>query len=433
MPDGTGVLPAGSGIGLWPLALALAPLTAFFLVLSALLERSGPIRLRHWAEEAGGRLLAVYEDPARFEVFRFLLNLGARLSLLTLLLALVSELGGVSLSLGVVGGFLAVVLLATGIELLNRSLVGSDPEPVLRQLTGAYRAVLWLARPLVRLLAPLVPLRRSDDGGLDGDEEGEVSAEEIEAFIDVGKREGIIEGAEEDLVRSVVDFGDTLVRSVMTPRTEMVCAPVGSTLDELADLFLLSKHSRIPLHEGSIDQVVGLLHIRDLLAGLRSDPRPSAAALAKPAFVVPETKPLSELLKELQSRHVQLAMVVDEHGGIAGLVTIEDLVEQIVGDIIDEHEELPSLYEVLATGGFRLDGRAPVDVLEDLFHLDVADEPSETVGGLVFSALGTVPEIGDAVVVHGLRFVVMAVDQRRVSRVEVSRATDAEVAAEGVE
>jgi putative hemolysin len=428
MPDG-GSLPAAAGAlspSLLLPVLVLAPLSALFLVLSALLERSGPIRLRAWAEEAGGRLLATYDDPGRFEVFRFLVNLTGRTSLLLLLLLLVAWRGGVGLSLEVVLGFLAVVVLAAGIEVLNRAVVGRDPEPVLRRLTVAYRIAHVVFSPFLVLFAPLTPQRRqgveSELAGEDDDEE--ISEEEIEAFIDVGKREGILEGKEEELVRGVVDFGDTLVRSVMTPRTEMICAPVESSLDQLAELFVVSKHSRIPLFSGTIDQVVGVLHIRDLLEGLRASPRPAAAALAKAPHVVPESKPLGELLGELQARHVQLAMVVDEHGGIAGLVTIEDLVEQIVGDIADEHEELPPVYEVLPTGGFRLDGLAPLDVLEDLFGVDLEEEESETVGGLVFGTLGTVPREGDEVVLHGLRFRVVHVDQRRATRVDVARAGD---------
>lgn len=423
MPDG-GSLPAAAGAmspSLLLPVLALAPLSALFLVLSALLERSGPIRLRAWAEEAGGRLLATYDDPGRFEAFRFLVNLTARTSLLLLLLLLVSWRGGVGLSPEVIAGFLAVVVLAAGIEVLNRAVVGRDPEPVLRKLTLAYRAVHAVLSPLVALLAPLTPQRRlGDEPEVYDEDAAEVSEEEIEAFIDVGKREGILEGKEEDLLRGVVDFGDTLVRSVMTPRTEMICAPVESTLDELADLFVASKHSRIPLFAGTIDQVVGVLHIRDLLEGLRCRPQPHAAALAKQPHVVPESKSLSELLTELQARHVQLALVVDEHGGIAGLVTIEDLVEQIVGDIVDEHEQLPPLFEVLPGGGFRLDGLAPLDLLEDLFGVDLEEEESETVGGLVFGHLGTVPREGDEVELHGLRFRVVHVDQRRATRVDVN-------------
>lgn len=402
------------------LVIALAPASALSLVLSALLERSGPIRLRHWAEEAGGQIRSVYDDTARFEVLRFLLNLGARLLLLALLLVLLGLFGQLEITLGGLSVFLVVVVLAAAIELLNRSLVGHDPEPVLRRLTGIYRGVVFFLRPLLSMFASLVPRRRGDDSSADDDEE-EISEEEIEAFIDVGKREGILEGPEEQLVRGVVDFSDTLVRSVMTPRTEMIAAPVESSLEQLADLFVDSRHTRLPLYAGSVDQVVGILHIRDLLAGLRTSPRTTALELAKTPFVVPETKPLSELLTELQSRHLQLALVVDEYGGISGLVTIEDLLEQIVGDIVDEHEELPQLYEVLDNGRFRLDGRAPVDVLEDLFGIDTTEDESETVGGLVFTALGTVPNEGDVVEVHGLRFVVVGVDQRRVSRVEVAR------------
>jgi CBS domain containing-hemolysin-like protein len=397
------------------LALGLA-LCGSVLVAAALLERSGPIRLRHWAEEAGGRLRWLYERPRAFEVFRFLLSSGARLLLLALLAGVAGWLDG----LGVRrpwGVALAVVFaVVVVVELANRALVAPHPEPVLRRLTGLYRVIAAVLLPAVVLLRPLFPFRRERD-----EEEGEVTDEEIEAFIDVGKREGILEPQQEDMVWGVVDFGDTLVKSVMTPRTDLICAPVETRLDELADLFVESKHSRLPLYEGSVDNMVGILHLRDLLAGLRQTPRPGAFALAKPPTFVPETKPLFELLKELQTRHQQLAMVVDEHGAIAGLVTIEDLLEEIVGDIVDEHEDLPPLYEALPDGSWRLDGRAPVDVLDDLFGLDLSQLPFETVGGLVFSALGTLPKNSDTVELHGLRFTVETTDQRRVRTLRVER------------
>lgn len=416
----------GAAVAVVLLLVVAAAVVGTALVASALLERSGPIRLRHWADEAEGRLAKLYARPSAFESYRFLLSSGARLLLLALLVgcAHALALAGAPWPMGL--ALAIVAALAAAVELVNRTVAGPDPEPMLRRMTLVYRATEILFTPLLALVAPFFPARREREDG----EESEVTAEEIDAFIDVGKREGILEPQQEEMVRGVVDFGDTLVRSVMTPRTDLVLAPVETRLGEIADLFVTSRHSRLPLYEGSVDNVVGVLHIRDLLQGLRATPAPSALSLAKPPMFVPETKPLFELLQELQSRHLQLAVVVDEHGAVAGLVTIEDLLEEIVGDIVDEHEDLPPLYEALADGAWRLDGRAPVDVLDDLFGLDVSELPHETVGGLVFSALGTLPKNQDTVELHDLRFTVETTDQRRVRTVRVERLPPAVEAAD---
>jgi CBS domain containing-hemolysin-like protein len=405
------------GYLLWLGVALLLLLSGLLAALASLLERSGSIRRRHWADESGGRLHRLSDSPLHLAAFRYLLSFLARLAPLVLFVALFRMLRNGWAALAVVAIWLALV------EGLNRVLVGRDPESALRRLTGSYRVALALLAPLVRLLAPLlggaVTDRRED--------EDEVSEEEIEAFIDVGTREGILDPGEDDLIMRVIDFGEALVKSVLTPRTDMVAAPSDSSLEALADLFLEAKHTRIPLYRESVDQVVGVLHIRELLAGLRSPAPPSAADLAMPAYVVPETKPLNELLREFQVSRQQLAIVVDEFGGTVGVVTVEDLLEEIVGEIVDEHEEVPQSSLELPDGSWKLDGATPVDTLHMLFGVDVGDEPVETVGGLVFSRLGYLPEVGQRIEAFGLDLVVRRVEGRRIKSVIVRlAATDTE-------
>ncbi|MFN7940813.1 MAG: hemolysin family protein [Thermoanaerobaculia bacterium] len=401
-----------------PLLLAALPVLA---VLTALIERSGPIRMRHWVEEAGGRLRTLYAEPRRFEAFRYLLNLVAKLAPLVLFLALVAVLERFQVESRFLPALLAVALAMALSELLSRSFLGRDAERALRRFTWAYRVALAVLMPLVLLLTPIVPRRPPHGGGEAEKDEDEASEEEIEAFIDVGTREGILEPDERDLVWGVVDFGDTQVKSVMTPRVDLVCAPAGSSLDELADLFVGSSHSRLPLYRESIDQVVGVLHLRDLLAGLRADPRPTAESLVQPPFFVPETKPLGDLLREFQARRQQMAIVLDEYGGTAGLVTVEDLVEEIVGEINDEHDESEPENQVLPDGSLLVDGRVHVETLDEVFGFSMEDGLSETVGGLVSSLLGYVPKAGESVVHDGLRFTVERADDRRILALRVRR------------
>jgi len=423
--DGVFLPPAALG---WILTLFL-PAGVLTAVLSTLLERSGPIRLRQWAEDAGGSLRRLYDAPVRFGVFRFLLSLLSRLIPIVLVLALAQVLQMWSRMFPFLWSFGFVVLLVAFIEAGNRALLARDPGRALDVLTRFYRVALFLLAPFVTLLAPLVPSSR-----LERDEnEEEATDEEIEAFIDVGTREGILEPEQGEWLWSIVDFRDTQVRSVMTPRIDMVCAPVESSLETLADRFVESGHSRIPLYEDSIDHVVGILHIRDVLRSLRLPEAPPARELIKPPLFIPETKVLGELLKELQARFQQVAIVVDEYGGTAGMVTVEDLIEEIVGEIMDEHEALVAELEPLEDGGWRLDGRAHIELLDELFKVEVENPEYETVAGLIFNSLGRVPQVGESVETLGLRFTVEAVADRRIQTVRVERAPESSVDADETE
>jgi len=399
----------------------LAPLAA---LLTALVERSGPIRLRHWVEESGGRLRALAERPARFEVFRYLLNLMAKLVPLALLgaLARLLETGGWPSPWWTAGATVALIVALT--ELASRSLVGRDPEEGLRRMTWIYRGALALLTPLIAALAPLVP-KAALESETPSPADDEASEEEVEAFIDVGTREGILEPEDRDLVWGVVDFGDTQVRSVMTPRVDIVAARIDEPLDRLAEVFVRSSFSRLPLYRESVDQVVGILHIRDLLAASRRSPQPPAAEIAKPPMLVPETKLLGELLKEMQKRRQQMAIVINEFGGTEGLVTVEDLIEEIVGEIEDEHDEGVPENTLLPDGSLVIDGRAALATLDEFFSWRPEEEPSETVGGLVSGLFGYVPQAGESVEHDGLRFDVEKADERRILALRVRRTEDA--------
>lgn len=414
------------------LGLAVGALGAFAAgVLAALLERSGPIRLHHWADEAAGRLQRLYESPSRFRLFLFLLSSLAKLLPVVLVAALwLGPVGGDRRSATIALGAVSLLVLVT--ELVNRRLLAGDREAHLRRLTPVYRGLAFSLWPLILIVDAVTPKGREveQESRESRPPDDEASDEEIEAFIRVGSREGILEPEEEDLVLRIVDFGDAVVRKVMTPRIDIVATDVHTGLDDLVEKILSSKHSRLPVFEESIDDIVGIVHIRDVLENCRRpQPRP-LGELVNSAGFVPETKPLNELLREFQERHQQMAIVVDEYGGTAGLVTVEDLLEEIVGEIADEHE-VPALESRrLADGTWLLPGGTHLDELDDLFGVEIEDAPYETVGGLIFSTVGAVPEIGDTVAVHGLEFTVESVDDRRIQTVRV---TQREAAEEGHE
>jgi len=389
-------------------------------VLAAIIDRSGPIRLGHWAEEAGGRLRTLYGQPARFELFRALLSWSAGVALLIGVVAIWSlaiARAWTVQSLLLIAALIGLLLFAG--EILSRGLVARDPEGALRRFTPLFRVAHLLARPAIVILRPLLPvaaIRRRDEELPD-----EATSEEIEAFLSVGEREGILEPGEEEMVRGIVDLGETEVRSVMVPRIDMITAPPGEAAHQLADLFLESGHSRLPLYDEDADQVVGVLHLRHLLKGLRSQPVPPIPTLSRPPFLVQETDRLDDLLSEMQKRHEQIAIVLDEYGGTAGLVTVEDLLEEIVGEIRDEYDAPEQQPEELGPGRWQLAGATPLSDMEDLFEMEIVDTSAATVAGLVLERLGRIPVVGAIVDIQDLRLTVERVRHRRIRSVRIER------------
>jgi CBS domain containing-hemolysin-like protein len=326
---------------------------------------------------------------------------------------------------GLESGAAAAVALALPIVLVvaARSVVRPLSEDT---ATVLLRSVRPLASPLVGLMVRVSPEASAPPAE---DEEEEASEAEIQAYLEAGEAAGIFEGDEGEIVESLVDFFDTVVREVMTPRTEMIAVADTDSYRELLEVFAKTHKSRIPVYHETIDRITGVVHVKNLVKhGLRGA-EPCVADLARDCLVVPESKELGELLRDFQQERQQLAIVVDEYGGTSGLVTLEDILEEIVGEIQDELDprEPPDCQE-LSPGVYRLQGRAPLEVLEEVFGIEVAEDDMDTVGGLVFARHGTVPAAGTEVAdePHGLHFNVDEMDERRIVSVTVRRADELE-------
>ena len=256
-----------------------------------------------------------------------------------------------------------------------------------------------------------------------------ISSEELRLIIEQGGEQGILEAEEEQMIHAVIELGDQRVHEVMVPRIAMVTLTADATIGEAIDIIVAEGHSRIPVYEGSVDEIVGIVYAKDLLPFLKSnapEPPQLRSLLRTPVFV-PESMTVDDLLHELQRRKVHIAIVLDEYGGTAGLVTIEDLLEEIVGEIQDEYDEEEPMIVKLSDDEARVDGRASVDDLAEIFetHVPLEDEDEyDTVGGLIYHRIGGVPKPGDQVSVDGLTLTVETTDGRRVSKVLVVRSRD---------
>jgi CBS domain containing-hemolysin-like protein len=308
--------------------------------------------------------------------------------------------------------------------------VALDLAPRLVSAFGKNRVIkLFLpAFPLLRLLAtPLLAFSRDllekEEQREDKEEEREASDEEIETFIDEATEEGIIDIGENELLRNVVEFGDTLVREIMTPRVDMVCIRKDATIDNLKDLIIREKYSRIPVYKDRLDNMEGTVMAKDIIE--YSDEKHKGQpieALIRPVAFVPESMPVADLLKEFQKVKQKLAIVVDEHGGVSGLVTMEDVVEEIVGEIQDEYDTEES--EIAENGplDFTVSGATEVEELEELFDVELANDDFITVGGLMTHALGRLPMKGDTLAVQGLILEVIEADQKKVRKLRIRKA-----------
>ncbi len=245
---------------------------------------------------------------------------------------------------------------------------------------------------------------------------------EMEDLIEEGTAEGVLNEDEEEMLLSVLSFRKTRVREVMVPRTEMATVEVDEPLEELVRTMVEEGHSRLPVYEEVVDHVVGFVTARDVLRFWgRPPPHPPLGEIVRPAYFVPETMSLESLLREFRRRKAHMAIAVDEYGGVSGLVTLEDVLEEIVGDIHDEYDEdAPAFRE--APDGLRVDARADIERLEEHLGLELdGDRGYETVGGLVFHALGHVPKPGESFRYQGLEVTVVDADKRRVKEVKIRR------------
>jgi putative hemolysin len=377
------------------------------------LDRLSSIKLRGLLEEHPERA-RILSGPGEIEIIRTTTKVLVQILLLAGLLTVVSgfQTFGVEPAWAWGGGVFLAGWLVSEVVLLKLG-GAADPERTVARLLPVVTAASWLLLPLA------IPVRKIFNARAAPKIETEATDQEVQAYIDVGRQEGILEKEEEKLLLSIVDFGDTRVREVMTPRTDIVWIDVASSLTVLADLFVESKYSRIPVVRGSIDTIVGIVHVKDTLQSIRAGGSRPIADLVREAYFVPETKKVSELLREFQRRHLWMAIVVDEYGGVSGLVTVEDLLEEIVGEISDEHEDEREEISPAGEQAYSVSGKVNIAKVQELFGRGPEEEEFTTLGGFLAARLGHIPRPGEVHREADLLFTVEEADRRRVHRVRI--------------
>ena len=418
------------------LALLLLIVLSLLATVDMAFAQLSDVRLRRLIGENGDKpepRSKVFLQQALENRPRFSFALSAMIQILLVVVAVLIT----SLSLTIfpeprlvlVGLFAGLILAGIFRQLIPLFISTRNPEGTLLFLLPVVRPffpiMAFIADPFQRLFDRS---RRKDQVADDGEEEEENDdSGDLQALIDVGEAEGILEEEEGELIHSIIEFGDTRVSEVMAPRPDIVALPVTATVREARDVILESKYSRLPVYRDQIDNVEGMIYVRDLLlswAEGREDE--NIKPLIRSVFFVPETKPVAELLEEMQKAHVQLAMVIDEYGGICGLVTVEDILEEIVGEIEDEDiagEELEEIVEG-KDGNYEVLASTEIGKIERLFDMEIEADDFTTIAGLVINESGKVPAVGEVLTIRGLEVEVLEADERRILRLRVRKAQE---------
>jgi len=319
----------------------------------------------------------------------------------------------------------ALVLLIIA-EIAPKTLAARYADRLVLIVAGPISALMRIFTPLIRVLSLVATALVRPFGGHITPRAPLVTQEQLRFLVQVGEEEGVIEQEEREMIHSVFEFGDTVVREVMRPRVDISAVPADATLNRALALMTERGHSRLPVYEGTIDHVLGVVYIRDLIPALRHGRLDQPVSeLKRPPFFVPESKKVDELFKEMQQRKVSVAIVLDEYGGTAGLVTVEDLLEEIVGEIQDEYDLEEKPIQLVGDRTAVVNARVHLDEVNELLGVRLPQDEVDTVAGLVYSLFGRVPAPGETFALPGIELRVEKTLGQRITRVRITRTTPA--------
>jgi len=422
------------------LILVLILLTGFFAMAEIALVSVRRTRIRQLAEEGNPKAQTVQrllESPTTFmatvQIGVTLLGLFASAAAaVTLAEPLAHALARVGIGIiarndtgiavFIVTLAVAFVTLVVG-EITPKSIGLLHAEKIALTLAGPVRFLSWLFLPAVKVISFASDILVKPFGGHVRFSAPILTEEELKMLVEAGEEEGVLEEEEKEMIHSIFEFTDTVARQVMVPRIDMKCMDVTASIDDLLELIVKCGHSRIPVYEENVDKIIGVVHAKDLLPVLREQrPNVEIKHVMRPAYFIPENKKVDELLADFKLSKIQMAVVRDEYGGTAGLVTIEDLLEEIVGEIQDEYDFEEKLIDCIDDNTCLVSARTSIDDLNEQMEIDLPEEEDyETVGGFVFGLFGRQPVEGEAISYHEIEFVVEKTDGGRVHKIRVTK------------
>ena len=408
--------------------VVLSIFAVLFSVVEVLINRLSRNEILNIAETGGPQheiLTSLLRYPQRFSATIIVAKSILIVCIVVLLLALFDFN---SLRDRIIGAFLAILLIVVVMELLPKNYVQGSSENSTISALRFVHAVYWVLYPLVKPLSLLGYLGVQTLGGkIRTEQDGSVSPEDLEALENVGNSQDILEEEEREMISRILDLPDKVVREIMVPRTDVTCLDVSSPKEIVLQTAMESRHSRIPVYEEQIDRIIGLLHVKDLLDGWAEDQPLDLRSIAtdRPPLFTPESKKISDLFRELRANKQHMAIVVDEYGGTAGIVTLEDIIEEIVGEIQDEYDfDEQEEFIPLAENTYSVDARMSLIDFNEQLETQIESENADTIGGFIFDHLGRVPDQDNQFSYQGLTFTIVEADERRIHRIRIQRLED---------
>ncbi len=410
----------------------LRTLIGFFILLmisalsslaeSALLSVSR-LRVKHLVMDKVSSAIVLeklLEQPSRFLTVILFINNLVNIAAASLAAVLATKIG-LSHPVAISTGVVTFVILVFG-EITPKSFALQHSERIALLAAIPVSFLCKVLYPIAHIFILIANFLNRLIGGKSLKEGPFVTEEELKTLVSVGEEEGVIEEEEKEMIHSIFEFGDTVAREVMVPRTDMIVVESNASLNEVLDLMIKEGHSRVPVYEETVDNIIGIVYAKDLLAYFaRGKLDVPLKDLIKEVHYVPESKRISELLRELQKKRQHMAIVVDEYGGTAGLITMEDLLEEIVGEIFDEYDLEEIRIEPIDKKTIRVDGRVSLDEINELLNVKLPSEEIETIGGFVYDLLGKIPAAGEKVTYNDLIFKVEKVERRRISKILIEK------------
>lgn len=402
-------------------------LSAFFSGSETALFSLNKLQLKKMQKEESGwrvnSIIKLLDDPQKTLITILTGNMFVNIAASSLATYLAIKLFG-NVGIGIAGGIMIFMILVFG-EIVPKSLAISNAEAIAKKIARPVEIISSFLFPLIFFFKIIINALYYFFGKKRVKEKKEITEEDLITLINVGKDEGVIEEEEKKMIRNIFEFGDTMVKEVMVPRVDIACIPSEAKLNSILRLIKKMGHSRIPVYKETIDNIIGILYTKDLLVvyeqWYKSKEKFDLKKIIRRAYFVPENKKIDDLLDIFQRDEIQIAIAIDEYGGTAGLVTMEDVVEEIVGEIIDEYDKETKLYEIIDNNTVIADGIISIDKINELLNIEIPENDFETLGGFIYDLMGRVPNKNETIEYKNIQITIEQVVKNRIIRVIIKK------------
>jgi len=366
-------------------------------------------------------IIRLLDDPQRTLISILIGNMFVNITASSLATYLAIKIFG-NIGVGIASGIMIFTILVFG-EIVPKSLAVANAEAISKRVARPIEIISTGLFPLIKIFKAIISAMYYLSGKKSVKEKKEITEEDLITLIDAGKDEGVIEEEENEMIRNIFEFGDTMVKEVMIPRVDMACISSDTSLGSILKLIKKMGHSRIPVYEETVDNIIGILYAKDLLGIYQqwytSKEKFNLKGITRETYFVPENKKIDELLDIFQKDRIQIAIAIDEYGGTAGLITMEDVVEEVVGEIIDEYDKEIKLFEIAEDNAVIADAIISIDEINEILNIEIPENGFETLGGFIFDLLGRVPKKGEKIKYQNCQMIIEQVAKNRIRRVKI--------------